>query len=127
VKTYKWGSPLDGECSYLQANAKGILHRARVIAKTGREPGAPGVSESHKKKGGRHLDPYPGTDTNDSEKRSGILTHSCQNPFSDRKPAPGKHYCSEGCITAYQSDIDDLNKLLDAEPGSILYVTSIAK
>jgi RHS repeat-associated protein len=84
-----------------------------------------GVSQSKKDKGGRHLYPVPGTGTNDKEQRSGILTHWCANPFSNRPPAPGHHYCSEGCITATQDDIDNLNKLLDAEPGSTLQVVAL--
>jgi uncharacterized protein RhaS with RHS repeats len=53
-----------------------------------------GVSASHKDKGGRHLYPIPGSETN-TYGRTGLLTHSCLNPFSktstvqkDVSPAP---------------------------------------
>ena len=85
-----------------------------------------GISKSHASKGGRHLYPIPGSDT-DTYGRDGLLTHSCLNPSSNEAPASGHHYCSEGCITGTKDDINALNKLLDAEPNSILFVTSTKK
>jgi len=64
---------------------------------------------------GRHLEPLPGNDTN----RTLILSHYCQNPFG---PSLNPPFCSTGCITASEDDIKLLNKLLDAEPHSQLYV-----
>jgi RHS repeat-associated protein len=51
--------------------------------------------------------------------RTDIRSHSCLNPFG---PAKGPKFCSEGCVTGTVKDIQKLNKLLDAEPGSILNV-----
>ncbi|MFZ3200416.1 MAG: RHS repeat-associated core domain-containing protein [Candidatus Acidiferrales bacterium] len=70
-------------------------------------------------KGGRTLEPVPGTGTNDAEGRTGILTHWCLNPFG---PSAGPPYCSEGCVTATQEDINALNNLIDAEPNSLVLV-----
>jgi hypothetical protein len=38
--------------------------------------------------------------------RNGLLTHFCLNPFG---PSRKKPFCSEGCITASQDDINALN------------------
>lgn len=51
--------------------------------------------------------------------RSGLLTHFCANPFG---PSQTKPFCSEGCVTATQDNINSLNNLLSAEPGSTLHV-----
>jgi RHS repeat-associated protein len=51
--------------------------------------------------------------------RSGLLTHFCANPFG---PSQTKPFCSEGCVTATQDNINSLNNLLTAEPGSTLHV-----
>jgi uncharacterized protein RhaS with RHS repeats len=48
-----------------------------------------------------------------------IRSHSCSNPFG---PSLGPKFCSEGCVTGTEEDIQHLNVLLDAEPGSTLYV-----
>ncbi len=48
-----------------------------------------------------------------------IRSHSCENPFG---PSLGPKFCSEGCVTGKAEEIQKLNKLLDAEPGSTLYV-----
>jgi len=76
------------------------------------------VSASHANKGGKHLIPDPGT----IQDRTGILTHWCANPFSNRTPSPGHKYCSEGCVTGTEDDILLLNQILDAEPKSKLFV-----
>ena len=73
-------------------------------------------------KGGRSWEPVPGTGTNESEGRTGILSHWCANPFG---PSLNPPYCSEGCITASEPDIKSLNKLLDAEPGCMLQVIPV--
>ncbi len=69
------------------------------------------------KPNGRVLVPNPGT--NDYG-RTLFRTHSCFNPFG---PATKPPYCSEGCVTGSAPDVKRLNRLLDAEPGSILLVT----
>ena len=71
------------------------------------------------KPNGRVLEPVPGTNTNVTENRTLIRSHSCANPFG---PALGPTFCSEGCVTGTSSDIQDLNRLIDAEPGSTLEV-----
>jgi RHS repeat-associated protein len=77
---------------------------------------------SHKHNG-TLLEPIPGSLT-DMHDRNGILTHFCANPFG---LSLSPKFCSEGCITANEDDINALNQLLTAEPGSILYVTAIDK
>jgi RHS repeat-associated protein len=69
--------------------------------------------------GGRSLEPVPNTATNQSEGRTGILSHWCANPFGPSTTPP---FCSEGCVAASQSDIQALNNLLDSEPNSTLEV-----
>ena len=51
--------------------------------------------------------------------RNGLLTHYCLNPFGASRIKP---FCSEGCITASEDDINALNDLLTAEPNSTLTV-----
>lgn len=70
-----------------------------------------------KKPNGRALSPLSGTN---SFNRSLIRSHSCKNPFGPSVNAP---FCSEGCVTGTPKDIKALNKLLDSEPNSRLYVT----
>jgi RHS repeat-associated protein len=74
------------------------------------------TEEYTKKKNGRVLSPLPGTN---KEGRTLIRSHSCKNPFG---PSKSPKYCSEGCVTGSEEDLIKLNKLLDAEPGSILHV-----
>jgi len=74
------------------------------------------TSETTGKLNGRVLAPMSGTDTFD---RSLFQTHRCLNPFGPSKSSP---YCSEGCITGTVQDARRLNRLLDAEPNSILIV-----
>ena len=71
------------------------------------------------KPNGRVLEPCPGTNTNVTENRTLIRSHSCANPFG---PGVGPQYCSEGCVTGTAPDIQRLNGLIDAEPGSTLQV-----
>lgn len=71
------------------------------------------------KPNGRVLEPCPGTNTNVVENRTLIRSHSCANPFG---PGLGPRYCSEGCVTGTAPDIQTLNRLIDAEPGSTLLV-----
>ena len=72
---------------------------------------------------GRVLEPCPGTNTNDVENRSDIQSHSCPSPFGPgTKPNKKGHYCSEGCVTGTASDIDNLNNIIDSEPGTMLKV-----
>jgi RHS repeat-associated protein len=71
------------------------------------------------KPNGRVLVPCPGTNTNATENRTLIRSHSCANPFG---PGLGPRYCSEGCVTGKVPDIQDLNRLIDAEPSSTLQV-----
>lgn len=71
------------------------------------------------KPNGRVLVPCPGTNTNVTENRTLIRSHSCANPFG---PGLGPQFCSEGCVTGTVPDIQDLNRLIDAEPGSTLQV-----
>jgi RHS repeat-associated protein len=70
------------------------------------------------KPNGRVLEPCPGTNTN-IENRTLIRSHSCVNPFG---PGLGPQFCSEGCVTGTVTDIQELNRLLDAEPESTLEV-----
>jgi len=51
--------------------------------------------------------------------RNGLLTHFCLNPFG---PSRNKPFCSEGCITASQDDINALNDLLSSEPNNTMTV-----
>jgi len=51
--------------------------------------------------------------------RTNIRSHSCKNAFGPSTHGP---FCSEGCVTGSRHDIQKLNRLLDAEPGSILIV-----
>ncbi len=51
--------------------------------------------------------------------RNGLLTHFCLNPFG---PSRKKPFCSEGCITASQDDINALNDLLSSEPNNTMTV-----
>ncbi len=69
------------------------------------------------KPNGRVLEAEPETE---DFGRDLFRTHSCANPFG---PSLGPRFCSEGCITGTASDIQTLNKLLDAEPGSSLRVS----
>ncbi|MHA6844620.1 RHS repeat-associated core domain-containing protein [Ralstonia syzygii] len=71
------------------------------------------------KPNGRVLEPCPGTNTNVTENRTLIRSHSCANPFG---PGLGPQYCSEGCVTGTVHDMQNLNGLIDAEPGSTLQV-----
>jgi hypothetical protein len=68
---------------------------------------------------GRVLVPVPGTNTNATENRTSIRSHSCVNPFG---PGLGPRFCSEGCITGTVFNIQEPNRVLDAEPGSTLEV-----
>ena len=52
--------------------------------------------------------------------RTNIRSHSCVNQFGK---SLGPKFCSEGCVTGFPRDIKQLNKLIDAEPGSTLEVT----
>jgi RHS repeat-associated protein len=71
------------------------------------------------KPNGRVLEPVPGTNTNVAEQRNSIRSHSCANPFG---PGISSPFCSEGCVTGTVPDIQQLNNLIDAEPGSTLDV-----
>lgn len=73
------------------------------------------AGKSRKHADGRRLVPI-----GDALGRTGIETHSCANPFGPSVKAP---YCSEGCITLTKPDVEQLNKLIDAEPGSFVCVT----
>jgi RHS repeat-associated protein len=81
----------------------------------------PGQSGYTGKPNGRVLEPVPGTNTNITEQRTLIRSHSCAYPFG---PGLGPRFCSEGCVTGTASDIQRLNQLLDAEPNSILEVVA---
>jgi hypothetical protein len=49
-----------------------------------------------------------------------IRSHSCANPFG---PSTGpRNFCSAGCVTGTAQDIQQLNQLIDSEPGSTLWV-----
>jgi RHS repeat-associated protein len=48
-------------------------------------------------------------------------THYCVQPFG---PSLSKPFCSAGCVTATQGNINKLNRLLNAEPNSTLTVYS---
>jgi RHS repeat-associated protein len=76
--------------------------------------GRPGSSA---KPNGRRLTAIDGTN---DYKRTLIASHSCPNPFG---PSLGPKFCSEGCVTSWATAIQKLNKLIDAEPGSVLLVT----
>jgi hypothetical protein len=69
------------------------------------------------KNNGRVLRPFWGT--NESEERTDIRSHSCENPFGPSIVSP---FCSEGCVTGLPSSMKTLNKLIDAEPNSVLHV-----
>ena len=77
--------------------------------------GGPGSSG---KPNGRRLTAMPGTNTYG---RTQFASHSCLNAFG---PSLGPiKFCSEGCVTSSAADIQALNQLIDAEPGSVLLVT----
>jgi len=65
---------------------------------------------------GRVLEPLPGTNTHG---RLNIQSHSCANAFGPSKKPP---FCSACCVTGQAGDIQKLNALIDAEPGSTLHV-----
>jgi hypothetical protein len=46
--------------------------------------------------------------------------HSCANAFG---PSTTRPFCSEGCVTGSAADIASLNELIDAEPGSCLWIS----
>jgi hypothetical protein len=69
-----------------------------------------------KKPNGRSLNPLRGTETFG---RTLIRSHSCDDPFG---PSKGPKFCSEGCVTGTVPTTKALNRLLDAEPNSILLV-----
>jgi len=75
------------------------------------------TNEPTQKPNGRVLQPLRATDTFG---RGLFRTHSCANAFGPSVKGP---FCSEGCVTGSADDIRRLNEMLDAEPGSILYVT----
>jgi uncharacterized protein RhaS with RHS repeats len=75
------------------------------------------TTETTHKQNGRVLRPFWGT--NVSEQRTDIRSHSCSNPFGTSEVPP---FCSEGCVTGFPSSMQLLNRLLDAEPNSILHV-----
>jgi RHS repeat-associated protein len=81
-----------------------------------------GHGTNHTSYGNRDLAPTPNTGTNQTEGRNGIQTHWCAYPFG---PGTQKPFCSTGCVTANQSDIDALNNLIDSEPHSRLLVIPI--
>lgn len=51
--------------------------------------------------------------------RDRLRTHSCENPWGPTALA-GRHVCSAGCATSTEEHIRRLNKLIDAEPNSII-------
>jgi len=75
------------------------------------------TNASTSKPNGRVLEPISGV--TDPLNRDLFRTHSCLNPFG---PSKGPRFCSAGCVTGTSKDIKELNKLLDAEPGSTLFV-----
>ncbi|MEQ1880966.1 MAG: RHS repeat-associated core domain-containing protein [Burkholderiales bacterium] len=77
------------------------------------------TSGNSTKQNGRVLVPCPGTSTNVVENRSGIQSHSCQNPFG---PGVGPEFCSKGCLTGTVQDIQTLNRLIDSESTNTLQV-----
>ena len=82
-----------------------------------------GDSLTHKRLGGKHLFPIPGTGTSSLGADGRFLTHWCKDPFGPSlHPYSDGHYCSEGCVTGMPDDIQKLNRLLNAEPGSTLLV-----
>ena len=76
--------------------------------------GGPGSSG---KPNGRSLTAIDGTNTYG---RTQIASHSCLNAFG---PSLFPPFCSEGCVTSSAADVQTLNQLIDAEPGSVLLVT----
>ena len=85
------------------------------------------TNDSTSKPNGRVLEPltpndprFPagGTLTN-TFGRGLFRSHSCRNAFG---PSLNPPFCSAGCVTGSADDIKQLNKLLDAEPGSVLSV-----
>ena len=76
------------------------------------------TDQSTGKPNGRVLVPEPFTNTYDRQ-RFLFRSHSCTVPNG---PGKGPDFCSEGCITGWEKDIQKLNRLLDAEPGSGLSV-----
>jgi RHS repeat-associated protein len=81
-----------------------------------------GRGTNHTGKGNRDLVPTPNTGTNQTEGRNGIQTHWCAHPFG---PGTQPAFCSTGCVTANESDINSLNNLIDLEPGSRMLVIPI--
>jgi hypothetical protein len=51
--------------------------------------------------------------------RDGLLTHFCMNPFG---PSRNKPFCSAGCITASEDNINALNDLISSEPNNTMTV-----
>lgn len=81
-----------------------------------------GKGTNHTDKGNRDLVPTPNTNTNETEGRDGIQSHWCPYPFG---PGTQPKFCSTGCVTANESDINALNNLIDSEPGSRMLVIPI--
>ncbi|NWC00535.1 hypothetical protein HX882_32155 [Pseudomonas gingeri] len=69
---------------------------------------------------GRVLAFWPGTHTNVVENRTLNRSQRCANPCG---PSLAPPCCSEGGFTRVVPDIQRLNGLIDAEPGSTLQVT----
>lgn len=69
----------------------------------------------------RNLIPIEGPAAELRNHRQDLQTHACVNPWgptADRGSRP----CSEGCLVSTPPHIDNLNDLIDAEPGSIVCV-----
>lgn len=81
-----------------------------------------GHGTNHTNHGNRDLAATPNTGTNETEGRNGIQTHWCAYPFGPGTQAP---FCSTGCVTANEADINALNNLIDSEPNSHLLVIPI--
>jgi RHS repeat-associated protein len=100
-------------------NNSGCKNNLSCSNQTDRGPISPGdwvwTNGYTGKPNGRVLEPAPGNNT----LRDEIRSHSCANAFG---PSLGPDFCSKGCVTGSVADIQKLNRLLDAEPGSRLYV-----
>ncbi len=77
--------------------------------------GLPGSSPDR-----RNLSPSNTTDM--FGRRGPFQTHQCAHPFGPDTGAGGAPHCSEGCVVSTRANVEALNRLIDAEPRSILCV-----
>jgi RHS repeat-associated protein len=112
----------NGEESHCRNNPDCTANEGQGMIPIGDWSWTGGHGANHTDKGNRDLAPTPNTGTNESEGRDGIQTHWCPYPFG---PGTKPKFCSTGCITGNESNINALNNLIDSEPGSRMLVIPI--